>query len=381
MEPYTTLVYVNSETASNLVSYVSGLFKDAAAGASFLSECEVMITSSETSKLLNKILEQADLIISSENDKDAEGCFNAFVTILFSVESEEESLSIVKSLIESVSSNVQEQTKIRLRILVSLFNLLTSYVAKFEVLKGIFAFAIKSNQTTSIIKYHTRIESWTDSWSISSTEKRELYSLVAQVLTKDSKDSLPLSFLVKYLDLFVGEKLPEDVIAVALFAVVGAIKSPISSFPERMALMELEDGDLKKLFTLLHIICADTIEAYKSFETQNQTLLTKYDIPQVEVQRAMRLLTLCSLGASDANLPYEKIAASLNIPIDEVESCVVDAISQGLMDASMDQFHSIVSISRCVHRSFGQAQWTQLQHKLLLWKKNVTGALESMKRH
>ena len=45
-------------------------------------------------------------------------------------------------------------------------------------------------------------------------------------------------------------------------------------------------------------------------------------------------------------LSYTKIAEELEIDVDEVEAWVVDAISNKLLEASMDQFQSQVQVYR-----------------------------------
>jgi hypothetical protein len=62
---------------------------------------------------------------------------------------------------------------------------------------------------------------------------------------------------------------------------------------------------------------------------------------------------------------------------------VVEAISQTppLLEASMDQFNSVVTVTRCVHRSFGPAQWKNLQLRLRSIRASVAGVLEGAKKY
>lgn len=59
----------------------------------------------------------------------------------------------------------------------------------------------------------------------------------------------------------------------------------------------------------------------------------------------MRLLTLCTLGANEKTLAYDKIAQALQVDAEDVETWVVDAISNHLLEASMDQFKSVVQVT------------------------------------
>mmetsp|Transcript_27357 Transcript_27357/g.27591 ORF Transcript_27357/g.27591 Transcript_27357/m.27591 type:complete len:393 (+) Transcript_27357:41-1219(+) len=388
MEAHTTLVHVNVDTALKLVSFVSNLLPKESS-ESFSTQCDELIQLEKPYDLLKLLVSNVDVIVSCDNEKDAEGCILAFVTILVTVESDEDNTSIITSLTQALTSNTKTKAKLRLRILTSLFNVLTLFSSKLDVLKAIFLYAGSTDQSSSLSRFQLYIETWADSWCTSVTQKRELYKLVADVLSKENKTSLPLSFLVKYLDSYAGEELPSDVIQIATKAVVTAIESAISSFSDRISLMEclskhqLQDTDLKILFELLRIVCADTLETYSSFESNptNKSILVKYNISSTELKNEMKLLSLCSLAASDATLTYSKIAKTLSISEDQVEACVVEAISLSLIDATMDQCTGTVSVSRCVHRSFGATQWKQLRSKLQLWRKNVVSAMDTLQRH
>ena len=68
---------------------------------------------------------------------DAESCFQALVSILYTLEDEDSIQSIIDLTIARLCMNESEKYALRLRILASLFNLLVSIPAKFAVLKGV----------------------------------------------------------------------------------------------------------------------------------------------------------------------------------------------------------------------------------------------------
>ena len=59
----------------------------------------------------------------------------------------------------------------------------------------------------------------------------------------------------------------------------------------------------------------------------------------------------------------------------EVEAWVVSTISEGLIDARMDQLTASVVVTRAMQREFGQPQWLALLAKLAAWKSSVAGLL------
>ncbi len=70
---------------------------------------------------------------------DAEGCFQALVAILFSIKNAQKSLDIINKMTESICAN-KTHPKLRLQILVTLFNLVTNVDEKFAIVKGIFMY-------------------------------------------------------------------------------------------------------------------------------------------------------------------------------------------------------------------------------------------------
>lgn len=140
-------------------------------------------------------------------------------------------------------------------------------------------------------------------------------------------------------------------------------------------------GELGLLVQLLRIVCSGSLGDYAAFESANASLMTKHSVSSDEVRRTIRLLTLCSLGVETPSLSYSSVAAALSVPEDDVEIWVVDAIALGLLEASMDQFNQVVTVSRCVHRSFGPAQWQGVQTKLAALRARVASTLEGLRRH
>lgn len=104
-------------------------------------------------------------------------------------------------------------------------------------------------------------------------------------------------------------------------------------------------------------------------------------ISEKKTEHAMRLLCLCSLAESESQLSYARVAEVLQVPEQEVELWVVEAVAHGLLEASVDQVPQLVAVSRCVHRSFGREQWLGLQQRLTAWRRNVAGLVETHDRH
>jgi hypothetical protein len=141
---HTILVNVDTETAPKLVLYLANLLS--VTENSFQRDCEKLISESKTYELLSYMINQTDLILSSvpsaseanpmAGDKMIEGCYDAVVSILFTIQSASEFNDIVQLMVRKLTDNRSEKTALRLRILVNFYNLLVALEHKLSVLKG-----------------------------------------------------------------------------------------------------------------------------------------------------------------------------------------------------------------------------------------------------
>jgi translation initiation factor 3 subunit M len=103
---------------------------------------------------------------------------------------------------------------------------------------------------------------------------------------------------------------------------------------------------LDSLVALLRIICDGSLEEYLTFQTANVSLFATYKLDASVIERNIKLLALCSLAAqaTDKTVTYEAIRIALKIDLSEVELWTIEAISENLLDASIDQLTSTVTI-------------------------------------
>lgn len=386
MSSYTTLVNVDADSAIKLSSLVAQLLPTEDVDA-FMNECKNLIVEQKTQAFIEKILTKKDFILSEDNYDDIEGTFQVIFSIMFSLGEGVNTIEIVKQMVDVLSSNSSVNTQVaRLKSLVSIFNLTSSSQSKYDVFTGIIKYSIATKQTNAISHYHSRVQDWVESWDLATKYKRSLFLNIADMLTQDGQLSHALNYRIRYLETFAGESFGNDALPIAIDTVVGAIKSPIAVFSYRNAILECisssqSTGTFGSLVELLRIICTGTLESYDKYALTNSTLLKQHGIDPSEVSNSMRLLTLCSLAAENSSLKYALIAQTLKVDIEEVEVWIIESISQGLLEANMDQTKGILTVSRCVHRSFGLDQWRGLQSQLQALRKNFGSILETVKKH
>lgn len=138
---------------------------------------------------------------------------------------------------------------------------------------------------------------------------------------------------------------------------------------------------VKPLVELLKIVCDGALPEYLTFQAAQKAVFAQYKLDADELERSVKLLTLCSLAAqtTDKLLTFASIQSALQIDEAEVELWVIDAIAEKLLEASIDQLNATVTINRYAHRSFGPAHWRLVQQKLRVLRKQVAIAVESLK--
>jgi len=381
METNSTCISVDYEAASKLAGTISLLVGEEN-GSEFLTSCHELIEKADTFGLIGKILSQQEAIFASELDSDTECTFQALALFLF--KEEDGVQAVVQSICDALTASTDVKPRLRLKILVSLFNLLLFPLAKYTVLKSIFTYANSTRLSSLVSSFHSRVEGWAESWKLSAAEKRELFLLVASTLEEDNKLSDALQFLVKYLDTYVGETFPPSAQQIATNAVVNSIKAPVGAFKYRTILQEslasqqLGSAELTDLMTLLTILCEGSLSDYKTYASSKSGVMQTHAIDQDVVLSNMRLLSLCGLCAEVQTISYAKIAEVLDVTMEEVEMWVVMAIGEDLVEATMDQAKEEVTVTRATARRFGKEQWKTLRDKLKEWHSGMTDILNAM---
>lgn len=155
------------------------------------------------------------------------------------------------------------------------------------------------------------------------------------------------------------------------------------------------------LVDLLRILCTESLPTYLSFESKNKEFMLSKGLSPDAIKHSMYLLTMCSLAVDTPLLTYEDVANALSVTIDDVETWIVESISSGLIDATIDQSASTVLVRfvdialkiqtvRLIsdfelfrsskHLRFGPSQWKLLQSKVLNVRLKLENSLESIKK-
>ena len=119
---------------------------------------------------------------------------------------------------------------------------------------------------------------------------------------------------------------------------------------------------------------------YLAFHKASAEVLSAHALSHEDCVAKMRLLSLAALGAESASgiVPYAAVRDTLQVPAEEVERWVVQAIGAKVLEAKMDQVREELVVTRCLHRIFGPQQWLELRDKLRAWRDSVAGVASSV---
>ena len=103
-----------------------------------------LIEKGDTKGLIELILSHNEQIIGAEIESDTVGCFQAVISIMFSLDGDNQ--DVVDKITSCLISNTENKISLRLKVLVCLFNMLVTSKSKLAVIKATFKYALDSSQ-------------------------------------------------------------------------------------------------------------------------------------------------------------------------------------------------------------------------------------------
>ena len=239
------------------------------------------------------------------------------------------------------------------------------------------------------------------SWNVSDTERRSLYTSICNGLPSD--DIRQQRFLLLLIESYSNNSNKEttivndDIIKLVKQVTINAIRDPVTLFRDQRNLLSqtIVQQTLQKhdaaLLALLTVFQEGTMSEYEQFiskhaGTDATAFFSQWGLDQAQCIRYMRILSLCTLAIGQEVMTYGEIRKALHLNDendndgDDVERWVIAAVNSGLLQAKMDQLQEIVMIERCVVRKFDLVQWKNVQSTLRSYKEQVGSVLNALKQ-
>ncbi|KAG4909878.1 hypothetical protein AAZX31_20G079700 [Glycine max] len=349
-------------------------------------EAEEFIVMGKWLELASLMITSAELIFSKVSEKDIESIFTIICNLVTKTENPDEVMEIVKVITTKILQQPNEKPAVRLKIMISLYNLLETPYCQFYVYMKLLNLAVDGKVTEHIIPSFNKIDNFLKDWKIGIPEQRELFLAVSNILKENksmSKDAF--KFLTSYLATFSGDDshVLSEAKEEAARAIVEFVRAPDvfqCDLLDLPAVTQLEkDAKYALLYQLLKIFLTQRLDAYLDYHAANSTLLKSYGLVHEECIAKMRLLSLVDLSSDGSGqIPYELIRDTLQISDDEVELWVVRGLTANLIDCKMDQMNQVVVVSHPTERVFGQHQWQALRTKLVTWRGNIANVISTI---
>ncbi|KHN28743.1 Eukaryotic translation initiation factor 3 subunit M [Glycine soja] len=350
------------------------------------TEAEEFIVMGKWLELASLMITSAELIFSKVSEKDIESIFTIICNLVTKTENPDEVMEIVKVITAKILQQPNEKPAVRLKIMISLYNLLETPYCQFYVYMKLLNLAVDGKVTEHIIPSFNKIDNFLKDWKIGIPEQRELFLAVSNILKENksmSKDAF--KFLTSYLATFLGDDshVLSEAKEEAACAIVEFVRAPDifqCDLLDLPAVAQLEkDAKYALLYQLLKIFLTQRLDAYIDYHAANSTLLKSYGLVHEECIAKMRLLSLVDLSSDGSGqIPYELIRDTLQINDDEVELWVVRGLTAKLIDCKMDQMNQVVVVSHPTERVFGQHQWQALRTKLVTWRGNIVNVISTI---
>jgi len=245
----------------------------------------------------------------------------------------------------------------------------------------IISYAAASKHPEVVFPHFKDIDQKISEWGIDEKQIQDLYKRIRDLYKQSNKSAEAQKWTIKYLTNIKGSA--DEVSNEAANAVLEAIKtSDLYQFDGLLdvtAIKQLEkDAKYARLHQLLSIFVSESLDSFKAFTTANSGYLQQLGLDEAQCTHKMKLLSLATLAAANSEISYASIAKALQIKESEVEGWVISAISEGVIEAKMDQLKNTVRVTRSLQRIFTRAQWKQLSENLEAWKKNIQTLLQTL---
>ena len=357
-------------------------------GSRFVDECKASYAAEKYSDVLQQFANNLDLLFSkATSEQDLEGSVNIICHLVRRIPPPG-TAAAASGLAAALAATPSVRSDRRLQALVNLFNIVWEPQSKFTVLLQALAFSKAAGHADvmlNVVRAHA--DTWAAGLRLSPADERALYVACADTLracTRKPRTATKEAYrlLCRHLATFETATAAEAATGTTVAAQV------VSDFLRSADLFHFDLADNPAvaalatqtehapLHKLLNIYLTGSVADFKAFAASNAALFEKLDITADAAAAKMRLLALMGLAHGTPQISFGDIATGLDLPQAEVESVVVQAIGKRLIEARIDQLEEVVTIAKCAPRTFGTAQWKELQGQLRSWKESVREVLE-----
>uniref|UniRef100_A0A183T8X4 PCI domain-containing protein n=1 Tax=Schistocephalus solidus TaxID=70667 RepID=A0A183T8X4_SCHSO len=155
----------------------------------------------------------------------------------------------------------------------------------------------------------------------------------------------------------------------AVRCIVAAIQD--LSFLSHSRLMALEPVQFlegEPIHKLLGIFVSGGLSDFSAFTKKYPKFLSENGLTEEACLSKIRILCLMEMAENIAELDYETVCKKIELPEDQLEAFVIEAVRQKVITCKLDQINRRILITSALPRNFGRSQWLSLAKTLQEWR-------------
>jgi len=127
-------------------------------------------------------------------------------------------------------------------------------------------------------------------------------------------------------------------------------------------------------------MCAvyDGLKEYMDFYNGHKEFLNKMNLDHAQLTQKMRVLSLISMAEKNPEVSFSQIERDLDLPADQVERFIIDALKTRLLTARIDQAARKVVVQAAVKRALSKPHWVNIRDTLARWKASIHHIKENL---
>lgn len=360
--------------------FIEGSFHDLALElAEYLNnsdEIKPLLEKNEKDEALKKLVTSSQSL-NSIPEREFTAAYNLLIYLVFQSPNVNIFLPrMCDALTKPITSSPLHGTGLALNALSTIFNLLADdNDVRFNVFQAIVKLIKLSGQWEILKPQLVQLDQWIEDWEVDEEDQRKLYGQLAEIADDVGETEESYKFILKALTTFEGDEASsEEAQKLSTRALRVAFLSPTRyDFHDLTALAPIQAlNDVQPVWAeLLDILSEKELEDYNDFRDENEDFFEKAGLDNSKLHRKMRLLTMASVCASQNStreVEYKHIAKALQIPVEEVETWVIDVIRAGLVEGKLSQESKTFLVHKTTYRVFGEKQWRELATRIENWK-------------
>lgn len=387
VQNYMVVDGVLKDLVEDIASYIDKIDPPAEGQASFTSFIEERLSEDaednddtpQQEEIFTEIA-QRSAVLSKAPERDFEPQYNLVLHILtFS----SNLTAILPILLRNLSTppTYPNGPNLCLAVLTNLFNILpVSSPLRYQVFLAILDSAAATNNIGLVVAQLKQLPARLKEWNVSEDATRDLYIKISTLLTS-SNDSLTA---YKYLLSAVSSASSSTFPLTSKLVQTAIQAESIYEFDDLFVLEAVQNLKTTEatLFTLLEIVASGDYAGFTAFKGKHGDFLSDNHFDAEQLERKVRILALAKAASqsSQKKIPYSVFSKAIDIPEDEVEHWIIDAIRVGLIEGRLSQMSQSFSLHVATPvGKFGLEEWNTIAVKLDAWKAGLKDTLEILK--